>query len=126
MAARTSGGTGTDFPAPGLTVAETKVDLHVSPVSFLADVLSAWTPSQSLGHVFAGQYGGYLWPIAPWFALGDLLGLAPWLVDRLWLGTLLALAAWGTVRLLDDLVGPRGVARGAAARLLACNPSRVS
>ena len=43
---------------PGLEVAETKVDLHVAPGSFLRDVLSAWTPSGSLGHVFAGQYGG--------------------------------------------------------------------
>jgi hypothetical protein len=40
---------------PGLEVAETKVDLHVAPDSFLRDVLSAWTPSGSLGHVFAGQ-----------------------------------------------------------------------
>ena len=34
---------------PGLEVAETKVDLHVAPGSFLRDVLSAWTPSGSLG-----------------------------------------------------------------------------
>ena len=53
---------------PGLRVAETKVDLHVSPGSFLHDVVSAWTPQTSLGHVFAGQYGGYLWPMGPWFA----------------------------------------------------------
>ena len=34
---------------PGLMVAETKVDLHVAPRSFLHDVLSAWTPTGSLG-----------------------------------------------------------------------------
>ncbi len=37
----------------------------MAPQSFLRDVLSAWTPSGSLGHVFAGQYGGYLWPMGP-------------------------------------------------------------
>ena len=73
---------------PGLEVAETKVDLHVAPGSFLRDVLSAWTPSGSLGHVFAGQYGGYLWPMGPFFALGDLLGLPDWVVGRLWIGGL--------------------------------------
>ena len=81
---------------PGLEVADTKVDLHVDPGSFLGDVLSAWTPSGSLGHVWAGQYGGYLFPMGPFFALGHALGLPDWLVQRLWLGAVLALArgAW--------------------------------
>ena len=34
---------------PGLEVAETKVDLHVAPGSFLRDVLSAWTPTRIAG-----------------------------------------------------------------------------
>ena len=42
--------------------------------------------------------------MAPWFAAGDALGLPVWLVHRLWLGTLLALAALGVVRLLQALV----------------------
>ena len=52
--------------------------------------------------------------MGPFFALGRLVGLGPWLVQRLWLGLLLALAAWGTVRLLDALIGraARGRARG--------------
>jgi hypothetical protein len=112
---------------PGLIVAETKVDLYVSPGSFLHDVLSAWTPTSSLGHVFAGQYGGYLWPMAPFFALGDALGVPAWVVGRLWLGLLLALAAWGMVRLLDALVGrPRGAAHLAGGLLFALNPYVVT
>jgi arabinofuranan 3-O-arabinosyltransferase len=112
---------------PGLVVAETKVDLHVSPGSFLHDVLSAWTPSGSLGHVFAGQYGGYLWPMGPFFALGDWLGVPAWVVDRLWIGLLLALSAWGMVRLLDALIGrPRGAGHLAGGLLYMLNPYVVT
>ena len=112
---------------PGLEVAETKVDLHVAPGSFLRDVLSAWTPSGSLGHVFAGQYGGYLWPMGPFFALGHLVGLPDWIVGRLWIGTALALSAWGMVRLLDALAGrPRGAGHLAGALLYMLNPYVVT
>ena len=38
------------------------------------------------------------------------LGLSPWVVQRLWLGLMLALAAWGMLRLLDVLARP--AARG--------------
>ncbi|HEV2812049.1 MAG TPA: alpha-(1-_3)-arabinofuranosyltransferase family protein, partial [Solirubrobacteraceae bacterium] len=108
---------------PGTVVADTKVDLYVDAGSFLGDVAYAWTPTGQLGHVFGGQYGGYLFPMAPWFALGDLLGLPTWVVHRLWLGTLMALAAWGVVRLLDDLLDrPRGAPHVAAAVLFVLNP----
>jgi arabinofuranan 3-O-arabinosyltransferase len=108
---------------PGTVVADTKVDLHVDPSGFLGDVASAWTATGQLGHVFGGQYGGYLFPMAPWFALGDAAGLPEWVVHRLWLGTLLALAAWGVVRLLDAMVDrPRGAPHVAAAVLFVLNP----
>jgi arabinofuranan 3-O-arabinosyltransferase len=108
---------------PGELVADTKIDLHTDPLRFLADAAAAWAPSGGLGQVQAGQYAGYLWPMGPFHALGDLLGLAPWVVHRLWLGTLLAIAAWGTVRLLDALVErPRGVPALVAGALMIANP----
>ena len=109
---------------PGRASSDTKIDLHVDPLGFLADVASVWSPTGSLGHVQGGQYSGYLWPMAPFFALGDILGLSPWLVQRLWLGTLLALAAWGTVRLLDALLTARqrGAAHLVAGALMLLNP----
>jgi hypothetical protein len=108
---------------PGLVYADTKIDLYVDPHGFLADVLSAWSPQLQLGYVFGGQYGGYLFPMAPWFALGDLAGLPTWLVHRLWLGTVLAVAALGVVRLLDALLDrPRGAPHVAAAVLFVLNP----
>jgi arabinofuranan 3-O-arabinosyltransferase len=90
---------------PGLMLTDTKIDLHVDPVGFLGDVLSAWSDTGDLGHVQGGQYGGYAFPMAPFFALGHALGVAPWLVQRLWLGLVLALAAWGAVKLADVLAG---------------------
>ncbi|MBV9212507.1 MAG: DUF3367 domain-containing protein, partial [Actinobacteria bacterium] len=111
---------------PGLATSDTKIDLHVDPVGFLGRVAHLWSPTTGLGHVQGGQYGGYLWPMAPFFALGHELGIGPWLVQRLWLGTILALACWGVVRLLDALLArPRGAAHVAAAILFAVNPYTV-
>jgi arabinofuranan 3-O-arabinosyltransferase len=55
---------------PGLASSDTKIDLHVEPGAFLADVASAWSSTGDLGHVQGGQYGGYLFPMGPFFALG--------------------------------------------------------
>lgn len=111
---------------PGIATSDTKIDLHVDPVGFLGRVAHLWSPTTGLGHVQGGQYGGYLWPMAPLFALGHELGISAWLVQRLWLGTILALACWGVVRLLDALLGrPRGVAHVAAAVIFAVNPYTV-
>src|SRR3954470_7326216 len=109
---------------PGLASSDTKIDLHVDPSGFLGDVASVWSPTGSLGHIQGGQYGGYLWPMGPFFALLHEIGLSPWLVQRLWLGTLLALAAWGVVRLLDALLPdrPRGAAHLVAGLMFALNP----
>jgi len=108
---------------PGTVVADTKVDLYVDPIRFLGHVLSVWSPTSDLGHVFGAQYSGYAFPMAPWFALGDLAGLPVWLVHRLWLAALLAVAAWGVVRLLDALHGPeRGVLHAVAGALFIVNP----
>ena len=97
---------------PATVVADTKVDLYVDPARFLRHVLSVWSPTSDLGHVFGAQYSGYAFPMAPFFALGSALGLPVWLVHRLWLAAVLAIAAWGVVRLLDALHGPeRGVRR---------------
>ncbi|HLH67269.1 MAG TPA: alpha-(1-_3)-arabinofuranosyltransferase family protein [Solirubrobacteraceae bacterium] len=110
--------------SPGLDTADTKIDLHVDPGAFLSALLSVWSPTEGLGHVQGGQYSGYLWPMGPFFALGHLLAIPDWIVERLWLGALLALAAWGAVVLADalGLDRRRGVAHLVAAAVYVANP----
>jgi hypothetical protein len=112
---------------PGLATADTKINLHVDPGRFLGDVASMWTSTGQLGGVQTGQQAGYLFPMGPFFALGHLIGLPDWVVQRLWLGSLLALAAWGAVRLLDALIAePRGVAHLVTGLVILLNPFVVT
>ena len=109
--------------SPGLDTSDTKINLHLDPGTFLGQVASVWSPTQGLGHVQGSQYSGYLWPMGPFFALGHLIGLSDWLTDRLWLGTLLALGAWGTARLIAVLYPrPQAVAQVLAGVLYIANP----
>ena len=110
--------------SPGLDTADTKINLHVDPQTFLSQVLSVWSPTEGLGHVQGGQYSGYLWPMGPFFALGHLLAIPDWVVERLWLGLLLSLAAWGVVRLADALGidRRRGIAHLVAGAVYIANP----
>lgn len=112
---------------PGWATSDTKINLHLEPARFLADVASMWSSTGDLGHVQSGQHAGYLFPMGPFFAAGHALGLSAWVVQRLWLGTLLALCAWGVVRLLDELLGrPRGVAHVVAGAVAVVNPFVVT
>src|SRR5215212_9872720 len=64
--------------------------------------------------------------MGPWFAGADALGISMWIAQRVWLGLLLALAAWGAVRLMDELHGPdRGLAHAVAGLLFLLNPYTV-
>ena len=108
---------------PGVVVADTKVNLYVDPVRFLSQVLSAWTPTTTLGHVVSGQYEGYLVPMAPFFAAGHLLAIPVWIVQRLWLAALLCLSATGIVALMDVWYAPRrGLAHLVAGAMFTFNP----
>ncbi|MCA1682847.1 MAG: DUF3367 domain-containing protein, partial [Actinobacteria bacterium] len=108
---------------PGQGTSDTKIDLHVDPLRFLHQITSVWSPTAGLGHVQGGQYSGYLWPMGPFFATGHLLGLSGALTERLWLATVLALAAWGVVRLTDELIDARrGVAHAVAGAAFIANP----
>jgi hypothetical protein len=111
---------------PGWATADTKIDLHVDPGRFLQQVASVWTPTTDLGEVHAAQYSGYLWPMGPFFAALHSIGLGAWVVERIWLGLLFALSAWGMLRLLDLLVGrPRGAVHVVAGAFFLLNPYTV-
>jgi len=111
---------------PGWAYTDTKIDLHVDPSRFLSFVASVWTSTTDLGEVHSAQYSGYLWPMGPFYAALHALGIGPWVVQRLWLAMILALAAWGLLRLLDVLIGrPRGAVHIVAAAFYVLNPYTV-
>ena len=94
------------FQAPGLIVADTKLDLVVAPARFLGSALHLWDPAHDLGRV-QDQVVGYLFPMGPVFAAGSALHVPAWVIQRGWLAALLVVAFLGAVRVTSRL-GVRG------------------
>jgi len=88
--------------APGKIVPETKLDITLDPIRYLGRALSAWDPSAGFGRI-QNQAVGYLFPMGPFFALGQALGVPPWITQRLWIATLLIAGYWGANRLARAL-----------------------
>ncbi|WP_248839241.1 alpha-(1-_3)-arabinofuranosyltransferase domain-containing protein [Frankia sp. AgKG'84/4] len=88
--------------APGRVTADTKMSVAVDPWGFLARATHLWDSSADFGAI-PNQIAGYLFPMGPFFLAGKLLGLPPWLTQRLWMGLLLTVATWGVIRLADTL-----------------------
>lgn len=80
--------------APGLIVPDTKLDLVVAPWEFLLRAVHLWDSEGAFGQLQNQAYG-YLWPMGPFFLLGDLLGLPGWVVQRLWIGLVMVVAFLG-------------------------------
>lgn len=104
----------------GKQVFDTKTDLVVNPVAFLHNILYLWDPNAWFGYL-RNQIQGFAFPTAPFFVVGHVLGIPMWLVQRLWMATVVTVAFWGVVRLAEELrigsLGPRLAAGGAFALL---------
>jgi arabinofuranan 3-O-arabinosyltransferase len=111
--------------APGRIVAETKLDVLLDPFGFLGRSLTAWDPYADLGRV-QNQAAGYLFPMGAFTALGRLLRVPPWIVQRGWITLVVLLALWGAHRLAGavGITAPRG--RLVAAWAYALAPATVA
>lgn len=111
--------------SPGYLVADTKFDLSADPQGFLARALHLWDPSGALGQLQNQAYG-YLWPMGPFFTLGQLLDVPGWAVQRGWMALLLCVAFTGTVRVVRELDVRSDLAALAAGAAYALSPRILS
>jgi arabinofuranan 3-O-arabinosyltransferase len=92
---------------PGAVTFDTKLDLTEDPWGFLGRALSLWNPQSSFGELQNQAYG-YLFPIGPFFAVGNALAVPPWVLQRMWTSLILVLAYVGVVAVCRALpIGPR-------------------
>ena len=100
----------------GRQVSDTKIDLLVDPVYFFSHLVNLWDPSGWFGSI-RDQYLGYAFPTGPFFVVGHLLDVPPWITERIWMALFVTVAFWGAVRLAEVLdIGstPTRLAAGAA------------
>src|SRR3954454_1526600 len=87
---------------PGRMIADTKFDLLTEPWRFLQRGFRLWDPRAAFGQVPDQSYG-YAWPMGPFFGIGNLVDLPPWVIQRAWWALLVCLAFFGILRLTERL-----------------------
>jgi arabinofuranan 3-O-arabinosyltransferase len=105
---------------PGWVSADTKTYFYLDPGRLLGDSWSMWDPKVGLGTV-THQRIGFLWPMAPFYWLTDVVGLPDWAAQRLWWGTIIFAAGAG-VAYLVRILGWRGPGVTAAVFVYALSP----
>ncbi|MFB9468620.1 alpha-(1-_3)-arabinofuranosyltransferase family protein [Nonomuraea salmonea] len=109
---------------PGHLISDTKMDLALNPVGWLERAAHLWD-LQHFGQL-QNQVAGYIFPMGPFFALGELAGVEPWVTQRLWLTLLMSVAFLGVERLAGRLgIGSPGT-RIAGALAYALAPRTLS
>lgn len=106
---------------PGWIVPDTKLDLTANPGGFLARALSLWDPLAAGGQLQNQAYG-YLFPMGPFFWLGEVAGLPSWVTQRLWWALILVVAFVGMRLVLARLGVGTTVSRLIASYAFALSP----
>jgi arabinofuranan 3-O-arabinosyltransferase len=106
---------------PGWIAPDTKLDLTADPGGLLTRALVLWDPSAAAGQLQNQAYG-YLFPMGPFFWLGDVAGLPAWLIQRLWWAVILLAGFHGARILLERLAIGTSVSRLVAAFAFALAP----
>lgn len=83
---------------PGRMVSDTKLDLVIDPGGLLARSMNLWDAEGFFGQVQNQAYG-YLFPMGPFFWLGNAIELPAWTIQRMWWALLLCVAFLGMVAL---------------------------
>jgi arabinofuranan 3-O-arabinosyltransferase len=109
---------------PGRVGADTKTYLYLDPSRLLSRAPYMWDQHIGMGTV-THQNIGYLWPIGPWYWLADHIGMADWVAQRLWLGSILFFAGLG-VRFMLKALGQEGPHVTAATFVYALTPYVLS
>ncbi|MBN4927682.1 DUF3367 domain-containing protein [Hoyosella rhizosphaerae] len=111
--------------APGLIVADTKLDLTVDPRGFLERASHLWSSLAPFGQTQNQAYG-YFFPQGPLFVLTELVNIPAWMAQRLWWALLLAAGYWGVIRVAEALgIGSR-TSRIVAALAFALSPRALT
>jgi len=86
----------------GRIIFDTKLEVDLNSGQFLARLWSLWDPLEWFGSL-QDQYIGYAIPMAPFFAIAQLLHIPVWFTERLWLAILIAVGSTGMVKLARAL-----------------------
>lgn len=87
---------------PGRVGIDTKQYLYLDPADWVREATTMWQPEVAFGTV-PHQNIGFLWPMGPFFWLGELVGFPDWVTQRLWLAGLLIAAGLGLRAFARDL-----------------------
>ena len=93
------------FSEPGRVAADTKQYLYLDPSHLMERAPYMWDSHIGLGTV-THQNIGYLFPMGPYYWLMDRIGMPDWIAQRLWLGSIMFLAALGVRYLMRTLGAP--------------------
>ncbi|HUN32199.1 MAG TPA: alpha-(1-_3)-arabinofuranosyltransferase family protein [Trebonia sp.] len=99
----------------GRMIFDTKLGVDIDAAGFLTRLWQLWNPLEWFG-MLQNQYIGYSIPMAPFFLLGQLARVPVWVIERVWLATLVTVGFVGLVRLARALgIGTQGTRLVAAA-----------